>query len=201
MNVSISKTWDDRPVDHESTVLRIHSEDDVVYMEIKAPFFDDQPTPTGPGKSFNKLWDYEVVEAFFLGKDEKYLELEFSPHGYHLVLLLSGRKKAIKICLPVDYTAQITGNSWTGVAKIPKSYFPPNVTHFNAYAIHGTGDGRTYEALFPVPTGQFKTPDFHRLEFFRYINFENILGLGNTLSNVWKTALEEKDYGKCDNEK
>ena len=31
---------------------------------------------------------------------------------------------------------------WFGKAVIPGSYFPPNVTRFNAYAIHGTGEDR-----------------------------------------------------------
>nr|XP_042903793.1 UPF0462 protein C4orf33-like [Parasteatoda tepidariorum] len=80
MEFSILTTWDDKPIDHEATIIKLHSEDDVVIMEIKAPFYDDPPpNPRGTDKSFNKLWDYEVVEAFFLGKAEKYLELEFSP--------------------------------------------------------------------------------------------------------------------------
>jgi hypothetical protein len=33
------------------------------------------------------------------------------------------------------------------------------VTKFNAYAIHGEGDERQYESLFPVPNGQFPNPD------------------------------------------
>jgi hypothetical protein len=32
--------------------------------------------------------------------------------------------------------------TWRGVARIPVSYFPPAVTKWNAYAIHGTGDHR-----------------------------------------------------------
>ncbi|XP_015905439.2 UPF0462 protein C4orf33-like [Parasteatoda tepidariorum] len=193
MEFSILTTWDDKPIDHEATIIKLHSEDDVVIMEIKAPFYDDPPpNPRGTDKSFNKLWDYEVVEAFFLGKAEKYLEVEFSPHGFYFILLLAGRKNAIKVGLPIVYTANIEGNSWTGIARIPKSYFPPNVKLFNAYAIHGTGKNRTYEALNPVPTGQFQTPDFHRLEYFRYIQFETILDFGDRLSDVWKAALEEK---------
>jgi len=192
MEFSISKTWDNKPSDHASIVIKLYPQDDMVVMEIDAPFFNDPPAPKGDaGKPFPKLWDYEVVEAFFLGKDEKYLEVEFSPHGQHLLLLLSGRKNAIKMCLPVQYTATINGNSWHGVAKIPNSYFPPKVNLFNAYAIHGSGDGRTYEALFPVPTGHFQHPDFHRLEFFRYMEFEKILKSDGSLTDVWVKAVEE----------
>ncbi|GBL94316.1 UPF0462 protein C4orf33 [Araneus ventricosus] len=192
MTFSISKTWDSRPSDHDPIVIKLYPEGDFLVMEMDAPFFNNPPAPEGEaGKPFPKLWDYEVVEAFFLGADERYLEVEFSPHGQHLLLLLSGRKNAIKMCLPVDYTATINGKTWHGVAKIPKSYFPPQVNLFNAYAIHGSGDSRQYEALFPVPTGHFPHPDFHRLEYFRYIeNFEKLLPNINSLSDVWTQALE-----------
>ena len=50
-----------------------------------------------------------MVEAFFLNKDsEKYIELEFGPHGQHLVLLLDGRRNAIKHSLPLTYRSQIS---------------------------------------------------------------------------------------------
>jgi hypothetical protein len=37
-----------------------------------------------------------VVEAFFLNQEDQYLELEFGPHGQHLMLLLQGAGNAIK---------------------------------------------------------------------------------------------------------
>ena len=66
-----------------------------------------------------KLWDYEVVEAFFLSSNsERYLELEFGPHGQHLVLLLDGRRNAIRHSLPLEYQATIIGELWKGEAKV-----------------------------------------------------------------------------------
>ncbi|KAH0516975.1 Glyceraldehyde-3-phosphate dehydrogenase [Microtus ochrogaster] len=41
--------------------------------------------------------------------------------------------------------------NWEGIALLPWSYFPPNVTRFNSFAIHGSNDRRSYEALYPVP--------------------------------------------------
>ena len=49
--------------------------------------------------------------------------------------------------------------TWTGEARIPADYFPPEVTLFNAYAIHGTADDRKYEALYESSGPQ---ADFHR---------------------------------------
>lgn len=192
MNFLINKTWDNKVVGHDAIEISLYPQDQYVMMEINAPFFDDPAAPDGErGKPFNKLWDYEVVEAFFLGRDEKYLEVEFSPYGQHLLLLLSGRKNAIKMCLPVEYTASINGKKWTGLAKIPKSYFPPNINLFNAYAIHGSNENRMYEALYPVPTNHFSYPDFHRLEFFRYLDFSNLMPDNNVLSKVWLDAMQD----------
>ena len=54
------------------------------------------------------LWDYEVVEAFFLcSKTEQYLEIELGPHGHHLVLLLNGRKNIFKKCLPIKWDVNL----------------------------------------------------------------------------------------------
>ena len=67
----------------------------------------------------HQLWDYEVVEAFFLTTStERYLELEFGPHGQHLVLLLDGRRNAIRHSLPLEYQATIEGKLWKGEAKV-----------------------------------------------------------------------------------
>jgi hypothetical protein len=45
---------------------------------------------------------------------------------------------------------------WEGKAFLPWSYFPPNVTKFNSFAIHGSKDNRSYEALYPVPQHEFQ---------------------------------------------
>ena len=61
----------------------------------------------------------------------------------------------------MDYTASIDSvtSTWKGTAKIPLGYLPRNVGKLNAYAIHGSGDNRIYEALYPVEKGKFSQPD------------------------------------------
>ena len=94
---SIATTWDGQPVDHEPVELTLEGDGEDLVIRISAPFFGD-PAPEGgkPGEAFFKLWEYEVVEAFFLNDKEQYLELEFGPHGQHLMLLLNGNRNAIK---------------------------------------------------------------------------------------------------------
>ena len=48
--------------------------------------------------------------------------------------------------------------TWCGSAFVPVEYFPPDVNKINAYAIHGTGNGRQYEAMYPA-TKKFQSPD------------------------------------------
>ena len=62
--------------------------------------------------------------------------------------------------LALEYTAVIDeeNKTWKGNAIIPMDYFPPEVAKINAYAIHGSGECRQYEALYPATTG-FDTPD------------------------------------------
>ena len=96
---TIDSTWNGDPVDHNPVEISLTrcNDDDSLLVDISAPFFDD-PSPEGgkPGEAFFKLWDYEVVEAFFLNEKDQYLEVEFGPHGQHLALLLDGRRNAIK---------------------------------------------------------------------------------------------------------
>ncbi|NXR01977.1 CD033 protein, partial [Sagittarius serpentarius] len=125
MEFTIKHTWDGLPVSHEPVTIGL------LLMEVNAPFFNDPPAPLGePGKPFSRLWDYEVVEAFFLSdRTEQYLEVELCPHGQHLLLLLSE--------LPLEFEVTRMKTKWEGKAHLPWNYFPPCTNKFNAFAIHG----------------------------------------------------------------
>lgn len=84
MDFKIEHTWDGFPVKHEPVFVRLNPGDKGVMMEVNAPFFNDPPAPLGePGKPFNELWNYEVVEAFFLNDiTEQYLEVELCPQPW-----------------------------------------------------------------------------------------------------------------------
>ena len=145
-------------------------------------------SPNLSGEAYYGLWDYEVVEAFFLADSVKYLELEFGPHGQHLGLILNGRRNAIADSFPMKYEAKIEGKMWSGKAIIPKKYFPSNVNRFNAYAIDGVGDERNYKALYPNYFGT--EPDFHYLEAF--LPFDGLF-INNLNSEFWAEALQNEE--------
>ncbi|XP_037796591.1 uncharacterized protein LOC119591909 isoform X2 [Penaeus monodon] len=190
----IKTEWNSKPVTHEPVEIKLQGFEAGVEMNVTAPFFND-PKPDGPsGQPFYGLWDYEVVEMFFLNDNDEYLEVELGPWGQHLLLLLKGARNAIKHSMPLDYIAQVpttTDGKWTGSALIPPEYFPPNVTRINAYAIHGTDKDRVYESLFPAPENDldYPQPDFHRLELFKPIDFQFQMPNNSEYSQLWQDAM------------
>ncbi|XP_063416069.1 UPF0462 protein C4orf33-like [Mytilus trossulus] len=199
MKFKINRTWNSWPIDHDPVIITLDRDRcKNVVMTVDAPFFNDPANPGGtPGQPFPGLWDYEVAEAFFLNDADNYLEVELSPHGQHLVLLLHGVRNSFKQQLPLSYTATINNKRWSGRATIPEIYFPPKVTKFNAYAIHGSGNCRKYESLYPVPTGKYTDPDFHKLNYFQSINFKRVLPINwshRYASEEWKTYYPIRKY-------
>jgi hypothetical protein len=98
-----------------------------------------------------------------LGEDDRYLELEFGPHGHYLVLRLHGCRNVVDQGLPLNYASRRNGDVWAGSADVPLSWLPPGPLRINAFAIHGVGPERRYLAW--KPSGGLR-PDFHVLEVF-----------------------------------
>ncbi|XP_068699499.1 uncharacterized protein [Montipora foliosa] len=194
-NFAIRTEWNGAPIDHAPITFQISAQDSsFVQIHVSGPFFDDPGSPPCPvGSACDGLWDYEVAEVFFLGKKEKYLEIELSPHGQHLLIMLNGARKKFMDKVHIEYSAIIDreNNSWTGTAKIPIDYFPPDVSKINAYAIHGSGVNRRYESLYPA-SSDVSNPDFHRLEFFKPFDFGAMFAMSwsKPLSPFWKNNVK-----------
>nr|XP_022320679.1 UPF0462 protein C4orf33 homolog [Crassostrea virginica] len=187
--VAITRTWNGTHVHHRPVQIIFAKASGGLNITVNAPFFNDPKNPGGqPGQPFDGLWEYEVVEAFFLNDRNQYIEIELCPHGQHLVLLLKGYRDMFTSQLPLQFSSSINTDTWTGTAFVPASYFPPKITKFNAYAIHGSGTGRTYEALYPTPPGTYTDPDFHRLEYFRAIDFHSLV------PENWSTAYQSNEW-------
>jgi hypothetical protein len=191
MKFAITNLWNSSPItDHRPVTLTLSSTNDKDHLciEIDAPFFNDPaPSSISPPGPYPELWNYEVVELFFLSSSTNhYIELEFSPHGQYLVLLLTDRRKVLKQLLPLpDYTIERpSSDRWIGRVHIPRYLFPAHIDRFNAYAIHGQDNKRTYESLYPASSDSEK-PDFHRLEFFQSINFDSLLYVGEKDGDSW----------------
>ncbi|MAA78678.1 MAG: hypothetical protein CL916_05420, partial [Deltaproteobacteria bacterium] len=155
---SITSLWDGTPLSQADVVhVHIHEHDTFIQVEIDAPYYKD-PAPNTPPSSFWSLWDYEVVEVFFVGKNGQYLEAEFGPHGHHLLLWLSAPRTIEKKHLPVEFTATIEIDRWKGFAKISRTILPSQIERWNLFSIHGTNENRQYQCMSPLNTSK---PDFH----------------------------------------
>ena len=160
---SITYLWDGTSLSQSDIVhVLVKEYDAFVQLEIDAPYYND-PSPNEPPSSVWGLWDYEVVEVFFVGSDGQYLEAEFGPHGHHLLLWLSGPRIIEKKHLPVQFSTTIQQNRWNGSAKISRSILPSPIKRWNLFSIHGIGEKRRYQCMFPLDTPK---PDFHHPQRF-----------------------------------
>lgn len=158
--LAIQTLWDGSPARPDEYV---HVELDLgqhLSLRVDAPWHGDPPPPGSPGPT-DALWVHEVVELFVGGADGSYLEVELSPHGHHLVLILSGIRQVRAELLPLDYQVSRHGPRWIGQARIPTDWLPPAPWTVNAAAIHGQGPGRRYLSAVPLPG---ERPDFHQPE-------------------------------------
>jgi len=198
---AITKTWDNQTTPDNAVITVSFQVVDEFYpsgrglvVTFDAPYYNSPLiSDTVPvDRPFLGLWNYEVVEAFFLGNDEEYLEIELGPKGHYVLLLLKGPNNLITYQLPLtNYTAHCNTVSgrWLGQAYIPGEYFPCNVTRFNSFAIHNQEPNRVHMALFPVAQGAYEAPDFHRLDAFQPISMGVELNPKCSISSVSATAV------------
>ncbi|CAC5383333.1 unnamed protein product [Mytilus coruscus] len=181
MTFNISTIWNGRPIDHDPAIISLDRDRcNNVIMTVDAPFFND---PANPGSTLgqplpgllnikqqlpltytatinNDRWTGEatIPSSYFPPKVTKFNAYAIPGSGTNrtyesLYPVPTGKYTDPEQQLPLTYTATIKNDRWTGKATIPGNYFPPKVTQFNAYAIHGSGTNRTYESLYPVHGG------------------------------------------------
>ncbi|POI28263.1 hypothetical protein CIB84_007987 [Bambusicola thoracicus] len=166
MELRIEHTWDGLPVSRDPVTTVLKSYNAGLLMPLSAPFFNDPPGPVGVlGKPLRKLWDYEVVEAFFLSdRAEKDLEVQLCP---------CVRKGAGTASLRIQ--CDQNRNKTEGKNSSPLELF----NTFSVFAIHGLGEQRKYDALLAVPQHKLREGqkhNFHRLEFFQELNLKEVMG-------------------------
>ncbi|MAG30992.1 MAG: hypothetical protein CL908_08890 [Deltaproteobacteria bacterium] len=160
---TIRSEWDGTPAPAKEQVrLTLAWDDAAAELRVEAPFHDD-PAPPGAAGPHPGLWEFEVVELFLLGEEQRYLEIEIGPHGHHWVLELHGARRVVREGLPLRLEVERQGEAWRARADFPATWLPPGLFAANAYAIHGHGSRRRYLAASPVPGTR---PDFHQLEHF-----------------------------------
>ena len=120
------------------------------------------------------LWNFDVVEVFLQKKDNNnhYLELEISPKGQKLAILVKRPREDFHQLEPIDTLAlaSLTETGFWAEFKVKATDIPGDgdVIVGNAHACLGKNP-RNYFSLFEGDTSK---PDFHRPEFFQSV--ENI---------------------------
>lgn len=159
----IQHTWDGQEIAiSEQVRVSFESVQEGLKVSIEAPFYND-PMPDADAGSCWELWNYEVVEAFLVGADGHYTEIEWGPGGHYLLLRLDGPRSMVDHGHEIAFSAKVTDDCWQGQSLIPWHLLPQKITHFNLFAIHGQQDGdvdsRRYLCHSPLPAAQ---PDFHQ---------------------------------------
>lgn len=164
-SLRIENAWDGSPL-APSHWITVHLLEDAEGIEVRvqAPFYGDPAPPDAPVGPTDKLWEHEVVELFILGPGGHYTEIELSPSGHHLVLMLDGVRSPVATGLPMAFEVQIADGRWAGTARLDAAYLPDAPWRINATAIHGSGPERTYLSWVPLPGDE---PDFHQPSVFR----------------------------------
>ena len=162
-HIRVGGTWWGQPLaEREVVELWLRPGAGGLQGRFEAPWTGDPP-PSGPAGPCPGLWNFEVVELFLLGTDQRYLEVEMGPHGHHLLLELHGRRNVVRQGMSMRYEARLEGDRWAGQFEIPVSLLPRGLQGYNAYAIRGVGETRRYCAAHPLGG---ERPDFHRLDDF-----------------------------------
>lgn len=124
------------------------------------------------------------VQAFvlmFANEHGNYLEACVGPHGHWCVRLHKEANTAFNkgpsLCrllslvlmpsegpmageeLDMEVENTFEGSNWRSVFEVPLAYFPPNVTKWNAFKVHGYPDGRSHSPIPPLTGASHRTGD------------------------------------------
>ena len=168
-----------KPIPGHRTEIRSRWTDKNLYLLFISPYADlhVKPDPVTTADT-NKLWDWDVAEAF-IGTDQdikRYKEFQVSPQGEWVDLAIDRGTKppthdttwnsGYEVKAKVDRNARV----WYGAMRIPLASLgigaPKNGTEarLNLYRCQGPTEGRKYINWQPVNNESFHTPEaFGRL--------------------------------------
>jgi hypothetical protein len=162
VRLRIASTWNGIDL-HESQIAEAEllSHSGAMTIRIDAPFAND-PAPPIPSGRCDGLWNFEVVEFFFVARDHHYLEIEVGPFGHYLVIEHSAirQRQADQIRLHVSNTSR-HAQRWRTEVSLSHPLFMQPLVALNAFRISGPEHARSYFAAFPCGGD---APDFHRID-------------------------------------
>ncbi len=134
-----------------------------IMVRVTAPVLHEQSVPDFPmGSRVEGLWNFDVVELFFVGPGHQYLELELGAGGHFLILgfdSIRRRSNAYETFQPIVRFEKTADKQWVSEMTIPWKMVPENLRALNAFAIMA-GQFLAYGALPGIE------PDFHQPDFY-----------------------------------
>lgn len=169
-HLTVERQWDGSacpdPLVHAEVALAQTSEG--VRVRVRAPVLPDARIPAEASvMRVANLWEYDVVEVFFVGPGHHYLELELGAGGHWLLLSFDEVRHRSneheKLSLKVDWKRE--GSFWTSEVTIPRELIPEPLRALNAFVI-ARG---FFLAMSPVSGTE---ADFHQPDKYPKAEFE-----------------------------
>lgn len=162
---TVNAMWDGSPCGDE----RLHAEVWItkkqagLSIRVHAPQLEGQSVPNAPVDTrVEGLWNFDVVELFFVGEDGKYTEVEIGAGGNYLVLAFDGVRQRSNDFAGREFDhrhSSTTPGTWQTAMTIPWDALPEKIMRMNAFVIAGGH----HLAMSPVPGTE---PDFHQPDVF-----------------------------------
>lgn len=167
LRVAVGRLWNGQPcpVDRLGAFVELQQSEHGILVRATTRPFPVSKVPEAPvGSRVTGLWEYDVVEIFFVDEDGQYLEVELGVGGHYLVLGFDAPRHLVADFVDTTFEthhAVLADGRCVNDILIPRDLFPTNLKALNAYMIAGG----QFLAYHPVPGDQ---PDFHQPNFFPF---------------------------------
>ncbi len=139
-------------------------------LRVRGGLPDPTPAPApdaAPGSRVANLWQFDVVELFWVGPDGRYVEIELGAHGHFLVLSFAGPRRRVHD--HVDLQPRIEHRSdaagWVTGLRLPWRLLPQPLEALGAFALARGA----HVSAYPLPG---RSPDFHQPHAFARASLE-----------------------------
>ncbi len=159
LRLEVKQCWDGAPASPAQRAwVEWSASDGALHVAAGMPHQHPARIPDAPpGARVDGLWEFDVVECFFVGADGRYVELELGAGGHHLALAFASPRTpaddAPTPALEIVWTRDAA--RWRSQCVLPRDWLPEPIVAANAFAIGGGA------FLAHHPTGGPR-PDFHR---------------------------------------
>lgn len=165
LSLNIERLWNGDPCPDERVraVVQLSANTEGMVVRVESPILHEQKIPDAPiGSRMDGLWNFDVVELFFVGPGHRYLELELGAGGHFLLLSFESIRHRSDEHLqfqPLLRYRKTQEKTWISELTLPWNVVPENLRALNAFMI---ASGQ-FLALSPLPGDK---PDFHQPDFF-----------------------------------